>query len=298
MAARYRVQHRTSYQYAEPVALSANQARLQPRDGEGQRLIATDLRITPTPDDRAEHEDWFGNAVVHFALQAPHTTLEVAATSEVEVARAAVPADADDATVEAVVDRVRHGADGEAYRAREFRLDSPLLRRLAVRDDLAGWLGDTLAPERPALVAVLDLNHRIHTEFAYDPEATDVATPLTDVLRGRGGVCQDFAHVAVAACRARGLAARYVSGYLETQPADGGAKLRGADASHAWFAVYLPALGWVELDPTNDLVVADQHVTAAVGRDYSDVPPLKGVIVSGGGTTLTVAVDVDRVRGA
>jgi transglutaminase-like putative cysteine protease len=181
-------------------------------------------------------------------------------------------------------------ADTTLLSAREFVFDSPLVR---AHPSLAAYAEPTFRPGRPIVEAILELNHRIETEFAYDPSATDISTPLAQVLRQRRGVCQDFAHVAVGCLRSMGLAARYVSGYLETMPPPGMPRLVGADASHAWASVFLPDFGWLDLDPTNDLLPSGRHIVVGWGRDFSDISPLIGVVLGGGQHRLTIGVDVE-----
>ena len=194
---------------------------------------------------------------------------------------------------ELVADLLRTGTDPAVVDASEFRLPSRLIE---LTDDVADYARPSFPPDRPVVLGALDLVHRIHAEFDYEPGVTSVSTKLDEVLAHRSGVCQDFAHLLVGCLRSLGLAARYVSGYLETQPPPGKTKLQGADASHAWVGLFVPGHGWVDLDPTNDLVVDDRFVVTAWGRDYGDVPPLKGVIFTESAkSTLDVAVDVTRV---
>ena len=292
---RFAVTHRTTYRYDGAVTFSINQARLQLAADPGQEVRSSFVTVSPRPDDRHSFTDWYGNEVVHFAIESAHDELEIIASSEVDVARVAPPVHAAPATVD-VVEELLSSLDPVAVSAREFRLDSPLVRRMHDVEGLDHWVGATLTQSRPMLEAVQELNTRIYTEYTYDPAATTVATPLSDVVANQAGVCQDFAHVAIAACRLKGIPARYVSGYLETRPPPGQTRLRGADASHAWFSVYAGReLGWVDFDPTNDVLVGAQHITAAIGRDYSDVVPLKGVIVSNARSTLDVGVDVEAI---
>lgn len=287
---RYRVVHRTRYAYSQPVVLAHSEARLEPRPTPLQACGACTIDIDPLPAVRAAHDDAFGNRVLYFAQQEAHQSLTVTATSEVEVG-AAPPAPPSPAWEE-TVRRLREDGDAESRLARQFALDSP---GAAATPELHAYAAPSLSPGRPLLEAVADLNRRIHRDFTFDPTSTTVATPLVEVLAQRQGVCQDFAHLAIACLRAHGLPARYVSGYLETEPPPGQARLQGADVSHAWFAVYLPGVGWVDFDPTNDLLPADRHVTTAWGRDYTDVTPLKGVIFGGGPHTLEVSVDMQRL---
>jgi len=289
---RYRVRHLTRYQYAAPVSLCHDLAHLRPRDLPGQRCISTQVRVLPLPAVHQQHEDLFGNRVDYIGIQQSHRELTVESLSEVELLGRTLPDPAQDMPWEQARDWTRSGSDSLALDIRLVQLDSPAITPGA---EIIEYGGASFAPGRHLLEAVADLMARIHQDFAYDPHFTTVATPLGDVLAHRRGVCQDFAHLAIACLRGQGLPARYVSGYLETLPPPGQDKLQGSDASHAWFGVYLPAWGWVDFDPTNNQIPMDQHITLAVGRDFSDVAPLKGVVYGGGDHSLQVAVDVERL---
>jgi len=286
----YRVVHRTEYRYDDEVTASYGRAHLTPRDVPGQWTRASRVDVVPTPDLLTESEDFFGNRSAYVEVHTPHERLEVTATSEVVVDRPVV----DLASIDRWTWELAGGdLAGDPVDAREFLLPS---RRAGFGDGVAAFADGTFTPGRPVGEAVRALVSRIHAEFTYRPGVTSVTTPLRDVLARREGVCQDFAHLTVACLRYVGLPARYVSGYLETQPPPGQAKLAGADASHAWASVLLPELGWVDLDPTNDRLVDDDYVLTAWGRDYTDVPPLKGVIFTESKkSTLKVAVDVVRL---
>jgi transglutaminase-like putative cysteine protease len=234
-----------------------------------------------------EHVDYFGNPMTFFATQSAHKRLSVQARSTVEVNLLPQPVLSSAPAWERAADRTSMPLD-----AIECVLD-PAPPRL--RAALAAYTRASFRAERPLLEAVADLTARIHAEFTYDRGATTVATPLAQVFSSRRGVCQDFARLEVACLRSLGLAARYVSGYLETTPPAGVSRLIGADASHAWLAVHAPGLGWVDVDPTNNLFPSDRHITLAWGRDYSDVSPIRGVILGGGEHSLRVSVDVSRV---
>lgn len=288
---KFRVVHRTRYDYSQPVVLAHSEARVRPRPTPAQTCGACTIAVDPLPAVRAEHVDAFGNTVLYFAVQDPHQSLTVTATSEVEVRALTAPSASPD--WDAAVRLLHESAAAETRLARQFILDSP---NAAASPALRAYAAPSLPPGRPLLDAVAELSRRIHHDFVFDPESTTVATPLAEVLAQRHGVCQDFAHLAIACLRAHGLAARYVSGYLETEPPPGQERLQGADVSHAWFAVYVPDAGWVDFDPTNDLLPTDRHVTTAWGRDYSDVTPLKGVIFGGGPHTLEVSVDMVRLN--
>ncbi len=287
---KYRIVHQTRYTYSQPVILCHNLAHLQPRATDQQTCTSSFVAIEPAPAQIAEREDCFRNRVLYFAVQEPHTELVVTSTSEVELL---APLQIEDQqTWESVRELLRSGDDADHRLAAQFTLDSPLA---ASAPELAQYAGPSFGAGRPLLEAVHDLSSRIFHDFQFDPVGTSIVTPLSEVLARRGGVCQDFAHLAVACLRSFGLAARYVSGYLETVPPPGQPRLQGADASHAWFSVYVPGRGWADFDPTNDQRPGDRYVTTAWGRDYSDVTPLKGVVFGGGNTSLQVAVDMVRL---
>ncbi len=270
-----------------------NEAHLRPRQAARQCCETTHVHIDPAPSTLAERTDYFGNPVMYFALQEPHASLTVVATTVVVVEPQDLPATlADSAPWDKMHQRLAADTSADALEAREFLLDSPLVR---VDAALAAYAAPSFPAGRPLLEAVLDLTRRIHREFVYEPNFTTVATPVLEVLANRRGVCQDFAQIAVGCLRSLGLPARYVSGYIESTRPEAEEEVRGADASHAWLAVYDPDYGWIDFDPTNDQIVGTQHVTIAWGRDYADVTPLKGVVFGGGTHTLDVAVELTRV---
>jgi len=290
----YRISHLTRYGYQRPVSQCHNRAHLLPRDTPRQRCLDTRIEVRPTPVSAAERRDYFGNRMYLFAVEAPHRELEVRVVSRVEVDEGG-DAPALDFGITCAEARRQLWAEAleQHLLAREFLLDSPMIRASAKLRDYAA---PSFADARPLLAAVRELTGRIFRDFAYDPDFTSIATPLEEVLDNRRGVCQDFAHLAIGCLRALGFAARYLSGYVETQPAPGQARLVGADASHAWFAVYVPGDGWIDFDPTNDNMPGARHITTAWGRDYSDVTPLRGVIFDGGeAPEMTVGVDVERL---
>ena len=290
---RYRVRHATVYRYSELVSMSHNVVRLSPADSGGQRCLRHELTVSPTPAVSASRDDAFGNRVGSFTVQESHSELTVRAVSEVEVRAATLPAITP--AWEAVRDRVRLAGDPAALAASEFRFDSPLV---PTSSDAAAYAAPSFPPGRPLGAALIDLTTRINHDFAYVSGATSIATPVADVLRERKGVCQDFAQVMIACLRSLGLAARYVSGYLDTGRGAGD-KLVGADASHAWVAAFCPGVDgdWLHLDPTNDCIASDRHIVVAAGRDFSDVSPIKGIIFGGGPHTISVAVEVVRIVG-
>jgi len=291
---KYRIVHKTEYRYGITVSQCHNLAHLRPRNIPSQQCLGHRLQIDPLPIDLAEHEDYFGNHVSYFSIQQPHQALTVTATSEVELKSGNGQLTLDQGMPwDEVCMRLAAPVTETARENRQFVLNSPLA---SATPELSDYAMSSFQPARPLLEAVRDLMERVHNEFTYDPGFSTVSTPLAEVLARRRGVCQDFAHLAIACLRSLGLAARYVSGYLETLPPPGQRKQPGADESHAWFSVYLPDVGWHDFDPTNNKVPLDQHITTAWGRDYADVTPLKGVIFGGDpGHRPQVSVDMDRL---
>lgn len=285
----YTVSHRTTYSYAEPVSISHHLLHLAPRGTGRQRCRDWALEVDPAPSVRTDDRDYFGNPVTFLTVQQSHRRLVLHASSSVEVQPPELPDAAATPTVAQVRAALAQARGADALAALEHSFPSP---HVPFEEELRAWAAPLLAPGEPFLAAARALCGRIHAEFRYDPEATSVAKPVAEAFRLRRGVCQDFAHLAIACLRACGLPARYVSGYLLTRPRAGGERLVGADASHAWLAVWIPEQGWVDLDPTNDLVVGEEHVTVAWGRDYGDVAPVSGTIFGGGPHEVTVAVDV------
>ncbi len=283
------IRHTTRYRYSATVSVCHNEAHLRPRPTSTQQCLASELTVDPAPATIFERTDYFGNPALYFAVQNPHSVLTVTATSSVALQPPAPVDFMASCPWEQLPSRLQSDPTPAGIDARELTFDSPLV---PLREELAEFARPSFQTGRPLLDAVHDLSQRLHREFAYDPNFTTVATPLLDVLAQRRGVCQDFAHLAIGCVRSMGLPARYVSGYVESVPVPGEARRPGADASHAWFAVFDPSVGWVDFDPTNDRIVGEQHATLAWGRDYSDVTPLKGVAFGGGMHTLEVLVDV------
>jgi transglutaminase-like putative cysteine protease len=279
----YRISHATEYGYDSEVSSSYGEVHLLPRDHSTQRCRESTLAISPRPDDLRHRTDFFGNRAAFFSVQSPHTTLSVTAASVVDVAPRVHPEVPD---IPVPWEKAR---DVDP----EFVIDSPLV---AAGPELAALAEPIFTPGRPLLEAVAGLSGMIHRDFAYEPGATSVHSTIAEVLGARAGVCQDFAHLMIGCLRSLGLAARYVSGYLETDPPPGRPRLAGADASHAWVSVWVPDNGWVDIDPTNDTFAGERHITIGWGRDYQDVPPVKGVIFTAGRRhELSVRVDVTRV---
>lgn len=287
---RYRIRHTTKYAYSDTVAVCHNLVRLAPRSNGRQRVVSYRMIVSPDPSDLERRTDLFGNRVEYFSIQRAHQGLTLTTMSEVEVGPADDPP-AESPPWETVRDTLQ-GAPGPAPLA-AHRYAFPSLhapRATALR----AYGAESFTPGRPILEAAADLTARLHEDFVYDPRATTVSTPVLETYEKRAGVCQDFAHLEIAALRSLGLAARYVSGYLRTTPPPGKERLVGADASHAWLAVYCGGdAGWIDFDPTNDCVPGLDHVTVAIGRDYGDVCPIQGVFVGGGSHTMAVSVDVE-----
>jgi transglutaminase-like putative cysteine protease len=286
---RYDVRHTSTYAYAQPVDLSYHALRLTPRPLAHQRVLAASLAVDPAPALRTEGADYFGNVLTFLTLAEPHRRFSVELRASVEVSFPEPPDPAATPLWEDVRDALGEGAGPALIAASEFSHASPLA---APDEAIADYAAPSFPPGRPLLAAAIDLTRRIHRDFVFDPLATVVTTPLAEVMERRRGVCQDFAHLEVAALRAMGLAARYVSGYIRSARPVAGPGLVGADASHAWVSVFCPGAGWVDLDPTNDLVVQEQHVVLAWGRDYGDVSPIRGVILGGAEHSLMVGVEM------
>lgn len=282
----YEVSHRTRYEYDAPVTASYAEVYQLPQSVDGQVCLRRAVTTEPNSEHYRERQDYFGNLAAVLAIHEPHTELTVTSTSVIDTAgRPTGFGPQGSKPWESVAEESR--ADLEAI---EFRLDSPLV---AASGPLRAYASPSFPHARAVAEAVEELTHRIHTDFAFDTSATEVDTPLDVVLDLRRGVCQDFAHVLIGALRSLGLAACYVSGYLETVPPPGTPRLTGADRTHAWVGVYVGRGSWVGIDPTNDQFAGARYITAAHGRDYSDVPPLKGVIFTDAEeSTLTVSVDV------
>ncbi|WP_421735397.1 transglutaminase family protein [Cellulomonas sp.] len=295
MTRTYDLVHRTTYTYANVVTDSYGRTTMTPRDVPGQACLSTTVEIEPPPSDTAAHVDYWGNRTTYFGVTTPHTRLVVTARSTIEVTRHAPdPAALPTVSWHEVARRVASGEvgrlDPSIVDLREAMLPSP---HVTFADEVRDWAAPTFEADRPVVEVLVELAHRIRTEIAYRSGSTTVHTTQAQLLAQKAGVCQDFAHLMIAALRLHGLPARYSSGYIETRPAPGREKLRGADASHAWVSAWVPGAGWVEVDPTNDQLVDDRYVLLGWGRDYDDVPPLRGVIFTeGSGSRLTVSVDL------
>ncbi len=292
---KFKIQHTTTYSYSAPVMLCYNMAHLVPRETENQRCFSSLISVSPEPVYQNEGEDYFGNRTFYFSIQSPHKvlTIDVVSYLDVQPTPWAAQIDTHTLTCGELRQMLKEGTTEEARMASEYCLDSLQIKR---SPKLAAFVQELFSDEKPVLKAAMTLTSKIFKEFTFDPTATDVTTPPEEVLEQKRGVCQDYAQLAIGCLRSVGLAARYMSGYIETLPPPGQEKLVGADASHAWFSLFVPDLGWVEFDPTNNLIASDQHIVTGWGRDYADITPLQGVVFEGGDThSLSVSVDVARI---
>ncbi len=286
----YTVQHTTWYAYTEPVPNCHNMVHLAPRNTTRQTCRQHRLVIEPTPSTLARRDDYFGNAADYFSVRGALMGLKVTAESQVEVYEAPEYEKLPSPAWETLTHRRRDKYDRDSLEILQFTFASP---RIRLFPDMFRYAASSFPAERPILGALRDLTTRIHADFKFDSRATTVNTPLDELLQIRRGVCQDFAHLAVGCVRSMGLAARYVSGYICTEPPPGQPRLVGADASHAWASVYCgEKLGWVDIDPTNDMFSSEEHICIGWGRDYSDICPIQGTFVGGGDHTMGVSVDV------
>lgn len=289
----YKIRHRTTYKYASMVSFGNHVACLKPRTSPSNRLTRHELIIQPTPTNCNERVDYFGNVLCFFTVQEPHKVLTVESRSEVEVEgdhtnNGEVSLPWEQSNLSSPRDDT-----WDSLEARQFQFESPRIRK---RSEYAAYAIESFTQGRPMKEALLDLTARIHQDFRFDARVTNVRTATEEVFKKRRGVCQDFAHMQIACLRSLGLAARYVSGYLRTYPPPGKPRLVGADASHAWVSAYCKGIGWIDLDPTNNVVPSDGHATIAWGRDYGDVSPLRGLILGGRDHSLEVAVDMEPVE--
>lgn len=286
---RYQVEHQTVYHYDFPVIQSEQLLRMMPRQMPHQHCVSYTLACEPTPTEQWQRLDFFGNQNHYLTLLSSHQVLQVTSRFQVELQpRLSMDALTQSLPWEQVKEQLqREGAKHlEAipfvYATAKVKLSQPLFE----------FAKACFTPQRPLLEAAMALTQKIYTEFEFDAQATDVSTPLDEVLKGRRGVCQDFAHLMTGALRSLGLACRYVSGYILTHPPLGQPRMVGADASHAWVSVYCPVYGWVDFDPTNNCLVQQEHITVAWGRDFGDVSPMRGVVLGGGKQQLEVSVTV------
>jgi transglutaminase-like putative cysteine protease len=292
---KYRVRHRTTYVYAAPADTCHNVLRLAPRTLTRQTCVEHAIDVDPAPLRSNVYFDYFGNQVRSFALYAPHSELLIDSRSVVEVNPPSTTTPPDSPAWETCAAALRTERDEETVDALQYVFDSPYIR---TSERLFSMARMTFIKGRPLLQATMALTRFIHREFKFDPTATTIDTSIETVLEKRRGVCQDFAHLQIGCLRSLGLACRYVSGYLRTDPAPGQQRLEGADASHAWISVYSPDHGWCDFDPTNGCMIDERHITIGWGRDFHDISPVKGVVLGGGASRLSVAVDVIPIEDA
>jgi transglutaminase-like putative cysteine protease len=286
----YDIRHVTTYAYESPVSFARCSLRLEPRSGDGQQLLSHTVEIRPRPADRTIRRDFFGTHTESILIEMTHRTLRIDSRSRVSVARRAPDRTAPSPAWEDVRDVAFEAISLGPTSPVGYVFASPLV---PVQRPVTSYASSSFPPRTGILAGAADLMHRIRTDFKYDPKATVISTPLDEVFEKRHGVCQDFAHVMIAGLRGLGLPAAYVSGYLRTIPPPGKARLQGADATHAWVSLWCGAqIGWIGLDPTNDILVENDHIVLAVGRDFSDVSPVDGIIVGSRKQKLSVAVDV------
>lgn len=286
----YDLRHVTTYAYSRPVPFARCILRLQPRNDGGQSVETSELNVSPRPAERDDGVCFFGNRMTTLTIAKPHRELKIEMRARVEVRRPQAPFPGLTRSWEEVGEQALGSASlaphSPAHHLYPSRLVPPV-------EAVTAYARSSFVQKRPILEAATELMARIKADFTYDPEATEVSTPLEEAFRERHGVCQDFAHVMIAGLRGLGLPAAYVSGYIRTVPPPGQKRLEGADASHAWVMLWCgPETGWIGLDPTNDLIVADDHIVTAFGRDYADVSPLDGVVIGPGSQKIGVAVDV------
>jgi transglutaminase-like putative cysteine protease len=289
---RYSVEHTTKYRYHEQVSLCHNIAALAPRNTDKQTCKAFNIIISPLPEVLEEHIDFFGNKLYYFVIEQEHEELTVTVRSQVEKINAKdeqLPHP--DQSWETVRDMLL-ASKGELMEEKQFTNPTEIT---AAIPEIKTYAEQSFTAGKPLFEAVYDLIKRIYTDFSFTPGFTTISTPLSVVMKEKKGVCQDFAHLAISCIHSMGLSARYVSGYLETLPPEGKEKLAGIDASHAWISVFIPEMGWVDFDPTNNQLATEQYISIGWGRDYFDIIPLKGVIMSSNPHELSVSVDVRRM---
>jgi transglutaminase-like putative cysteine protease len=288
----YEVSHRTIFSYRSNVSLSQHLLHLAPRPCPRQVLRRHALFVEPEPTLTKEGSDFFGNPTTYLTVEEPHDRLSIVSMSTIEITALAAPPAAQTVPWDRMGEYLAAQQARDVLDAGQFVFGSPF----TASSHVAEYAAASFPAGRPVLEGALDLMSRIHSDFKYEGGVTDISTPLDQVLADRRGVCQDFAHLQIAALRSQGVPARYVSGYLRTHPPQGKPRRIGADASHAWLAVWVPQHGWIDLDPTNDMVPGDEHITVAWGRDYGDVSPINGMVLGGGEQKIAVAVDVSPVE--
>jgi transglutaminase-like putative cysteine protease len=290
----YNITHRTTFKYSDNVSISQHLVHLMPRSHPRQSVYRQELIVEPAPTVMTKDTDYFGNATTYLTVEELHNKLVVNATSTVDIIPTQPPAPELTMPWDQVSILLSQASDDESLSAYQYAFDSPFTGSA----NAAAYAEPSFAPGRPILEAAVDLTSRIFRDFKYEGGVTDIYTPVDQVLFDKHGVCQDFAHLQIACLRGLNLPARYVSGYLMTHPPAGQKKLIGADESHAWLSIWIPNHGWVDLDPTNNLIPSDEHITVAWGRDYGDVSPINGLVLGGGEQVVDVSVDVRPVSGS
>ncbi|MCC6918802.1 MAG: transglutaminase family protein [Alphaproteobacteria bacterium] len=286
----YRVRHLTTYEYSKTVTSSQHVLRLRPRLTDNQVCASSEVALNPAPLRRTARDDYFGNRMEIVNLDDPHLELTIDSTSLVRVSKRK-PRDIEmTAAWETIADTLSLARTEPEIMATNFLFDTPLTR--ADTTDLVSYAAEDFAPGRAVALAARDLMNRVRRDIKYKPGVTDISTPIDKIFELKAGVCQDQSHFMLAVLRARGLAARYVSGYLLTYPPPGRPRMQGADQSHAWVQVWCPPLGWIDFDPTNGVLPDDEHITVAYGRDYADISPISGIMLGGGEHEVEVKVDV------
>ncbi|TNJ45640.1 transglutaminase family protein [Tamlana fucoidanivorans] len=292
------ITHITEYSYSEEVVFCHNIATIKPRQSPGQKLLEYHVAINPEPTEFSERKDFFGNNVTRFSIQKAHKKLEVTSICKISRDYTAIKnsfysEESVKVTLEEALNSLNRNTK-ENFEPKQFILDSILIKNS--KANIKAYALESFKPNRSVFEATKELMQRIYVDFSFVSGFTSVSTPLSVVMEEKKGVCQDFAQIGIACLRSVGLPARYISGYIETVPPPGKPKLIGADASHAWFAVFIPGYGWVDFDPTNNTIPENQHIVVGWGRDYYDVPPLKGVVYSSGTSKLNVSVDIKALN--
>lgn len=294
----FTITHTTKYQYNAPVSYCHNIGTLRPRESKGQHLVDYKIQITPGPTEITERVDFFGNYITRFSIQAEHKVLKVTTKSRVlrDYAQYHETFHSPECTAITMNDARQRlkGMDPEVLEAKQYLLESIFIRK--TDKAIKAYAELSFQENRSVFESAYELMQRIYTDFDFDAEFSTISTPIEEVMQEKKGVCQDFAQIAIACIRSVGLPARYISGYIETLPPPGKPKLVGADASHAWFSIFIPGFGWVDFDPTNNMIPKDQHIVVGWGRDYYDVPPLKGVVYGSGQSKLSVSVDIAQAQ--
>lgn len=289
------ITHITEYSYSDEVVFCHNISTIKPRISPGQKLLEYNINISPQPSDFSERVDFFGNNITRFSIQKEHKKLSVTSKCKIirdyeSIRNSFLSTACTSITLKQALETLDNDNSLVNLEAKQFRLDSILIRNS--KANIKEYALQSFKPNRSVFEAANELMQRIFVDFDFVSGVTNVSTPVHEVMKEKKGVCQDFAQIAIACIRSMGLPARYISGYIETLPPPGKPKLIGADASHAWFAIFIPNFGWVDFDPTNNTIPGNQHIVVGWGRDYYDVPPLKGVVYSSGTSRLKVSVDI------